>query len=200
MALPFDPDKVRVVGGVVPVAEDVGGAGNTGFGAFSASENGVLLYRSGATGFFPNRTLAWLDYSGKQVALIGEPKASGYSALSPDGKHAAITIATTGGAENIWLQDLDRAVPTKFTFGPEKARAPTWSPDGGSIIFTAQGALTNSFYRKPANSAGTEELLLHAGINAYPSDVSPDGKFLVYSETGTNTKNDLWLLPIQGEH
>jgi Tol biopolymer transport system component len=55
-------------------------------------------------------------------------------------------------------------------------------------------------YLKPASGAAKEVLLLHGGANAYPSDWSRDGKLLVYSQTGEKTKDDIWLLPLDGDH
>jgi Tol biopolymer transport system component len=44
-----------------------------------------------------------------------------------------------------------------------------------------------------------EEKIVRPGSNATPLDISPDGKLLVYSVTGTNTRDDLWLLRLKGE-
>src|SRR4029077_6727880 len=55
-------------------------------------------------------------------------------------------------------------------------------------------------YRKPANGTGKEELLLGEGINSRPVDWSRDGKFVVYESTGSTTGNDIWLLPMEGDH
>ena len=82
---------------------------------------------------------------------------------------------------------------------PKLGRVAVWSPDGSYLVF-GNGQFKQSFFRKPANSAAAEEFLLQVGGNATPLDISPDGKLLVYSDTGENTKDDLWLLPLQGEH
>ena len=64
---------------------------------------------------------------------------------------------------------------------------------GGGEYFSSHG------YRKLSNGGGTEELLLHAGANAFPTSVSADGKWLAYSQTGNKTKDDIWLFPLAGE-
>ncbi len=197
MALPFDAGTLRAAGAAVPVAQDVGEAGTVGFAAFSASENGVLLYRSGD--FRLKSTLVWLDRSGTQIEAKSEAQQFESLALSPDGKQAAVSIRTSPDTVDVWLQDLERGVPTKFTFGPE-------TREGGGLVSRWQlsrfweRAIQASFFRKPANGAAAEEFLLQVGGNATPLDISPDGKLLVYSDTGGNTKDDLWLLPLQGEH
>jgi Tol biopolymer transport system component len=68
------------------------------------------------------------------------------------------------------------------------------------VVFSlvSPGAFSTDIYQKTAVNGGDEELLLHAGINGYPTDWSSDGKFLVYQQQETKTGNDLWLLPLDG--
>lgn len=197
MALPFDAGTLRAAGAPVPVAQNVGQAGTEGYAAFSASENGVLVYRSGD--FSLKSTLVWLDRSGKQIGAKSEARQFESLALSPDGKQAAVSIRTSRETADVWLQDLEHGVPTKFTLGPEAREGGVWSPNGRHLVF-GNGQLKQSFFRKPVNSAAAEEFLLQVGGNATPLDISPDGKWLVYSDTGENSRDDLWLLPLQGEH
>jgi Tol biopolymer transport system component len=199
MALPFDAGTPRSMGAAKPVAQDVGRAGPIGFDAFSASENGVLLYRAGNVA--QNRVLVWLDRSGKPIETKSEAQPIDSVALSPDGKQAAISILTSQASGDVWLQDLVRGTQTKFTFGPGFRRWPVWYPDGSYLLFHFLQQRASEFFRKPANSGAGDELLLEAaGDNSIPLDISRDGKFLVYSATGGNTKDDLWLMPLGGEH
>jgi serine/threonine protein kinase len=197
MALPFDAGTLRAAGAAILVAQDVGEAGTAGFAAFSASENGVLLYRSGD--FTLKSTLAWVDRSGTQIEAKNEAQQFESLALSPDGKQAAVSIRTSPESIDVWLQDLERGVPTKFTSGPETRESAVWSHDGSYLVF-GDGQFRQSLFRKPATGVTAEEFLLWVGGNAIPLDISHDGKLLVYSDTGGNTKDDLWLLPLQGEH
>ena len=183
MALPFDPDKLRATGSVVPVAEDVRDNANVGFGAFSSSENGVLLYRLGASAG-RNRTLVWLDRSGKQLEVKSEAK----QLVDP--------AAFTG-----------RKARRDF-HGPLRNRRGYLAPGPGArradkILLQrrigAESGLVSGRQLHRFFEHSCEELLLHGGVNAFPSDISPDGKLLVYSETEAKTKDDLWLLPLQGD-
>ena len=135
--------------------------------------------------------------SGKRV----EGKAEGpyYSlALSPDGRLAAVSLAGAGRNSDVWLRDLENGRQTKFTFNGDR-RLPLWSHDGNFIFLSNANSRESVFYRKLSNGGGTEELLLHAGANAFPTSVSADGKWLAYSQTGNKTKDDIWLLPLAGE-
>jgi predicted Ser/Thr protein kinase len=90
MAQNFDAAKLRLVGEPVPVAEQVGTLGRTGF--FSVSANGaVLAYRTGS--FAANNQLTWFDRQGKALGTAGEPGPHGALSLSSDGTRAAVVQA-----------------------------------------------------------------------------------------------------------
>jgi len=50
-------------------------------------------------------------------------------------------------------------------------------------------------YQKLSSGAGAEEPLLKSGEPKYPTDWSPDGRFLLYTTVG----GDVWLLPLSGD-
>jgi Tol biopolymer transport system component len=54
-------------------------------------------------------------------------------------------------------------------------------------------------YRKPANGAGAEELLLPVKTLAIPKSWSPDGRFLIYAQINPGTGADLLALPVEGD-
>ena len=199
MAQPFDPQALTLTGEMFPVAEQVADGGNAGFGAFSVSENGTLVYRTG--GPESNRELVWMDRTGTRLRVVTKPGAMAFSpAISPDERTAAVQIQATGLTADIWLQDLERDVISRFTFRPSIHNSPIWSPDGSRVAFLLRTPSTRSYdiYQKPASGSGQEELLLHAGVNGRPNDWSPDGQWIVYQQTGQTTANDLWLLPLEG--
>jgi serine/threonine protein kinase len=202
VAQPFDPERLQITGGIVPIAEYVGIAGNTGYGAFSASGEGTLVY--GAGNGSSNRQLVWLDRTGKRLSVISKPDAIGNPALSPNGKTASFVIGNvTAVAADIWLQDLERGALSRFTFGPGSNGYPVWSPDGRTIVFTTT-AIAGSYdiYQKTASGAGNSELVFHGGNfsnSTQVDDWSADGKFIVFSNRNEKTKDDLWLLPMAGD-
>ena len=73
MAQPFDATRLKTIGDMFPVAEQVPTSANIGFGAFSVSENGVLVYRS--EGEASDRELVWMDRAGKRLGAFGKPGA-----------------------------------------------------------------------------------------------------------------------------
>jgi serine/threonine protein kinase/Tol biopolymer transport system component len=195
MAQPFDNHRLEFKGQATPLAEQVadtiGGTG--GVGAFSASANDVLVYlRGGATS---NRQLTWFDRQGKVLGTAGEP--GDYHeelALSPDGTRVAFS-KRGGQASNIWLLDLSRDTPTRFTFGSTLDYDPVWSPDGRRIIFSSGSDL----YQKPASGVKDGELLLKSSGAPHAESWSRDGRFLLYDLFDPKTKYDIWVLPLEGE-
>jgi eukaryotic-like serine/threonine-protein kinase len=200
MAQPFDAQRLKTMGDMFPIAEQVSISVNAGFGAFSVSENGVLVYRSDGAG--SGRELAWMDRAGKRLGTLGKPGDFYGVAISPDEKTLAVSIRN-GSQRDIWLEDLGRGVLSRFTFRSGINRSPVWSPNSSRVIFGFQSLSLSSYsseiYQKPAGGNGQEELLLHSVLNGFPDDWSPDGKWIVYEQTGQKTATDLWLLPLSGD-
>jgi eukaryotic-like serine/threonine-protein kinase len=198
MAQPFDPHSLKATGEMFPVAEQVPTGGNIGFGAFSISESGTLVYYSGGT--VASRELVWMDRAGKRLGVVGKPAVYWELAVSPDERSVAVVIAN-GSQWDIWLEDLARGVMSRFTFRSGMNRCPVWSPDGSRVAFTLNPLNSSPWdiYQKSAGGNGQEELLLHAGTDGCPNDWSPDGKWIVYEQLARKNVRDLWLLPLDGE-
>jgi hypothetical protein len=88
MAQPLDARTYDLAGEPVPVADQVGAHFN--YGLFSASANGVLAYRSGAS-VATNTELMWFDRAGQPLGRLGPPGDYNDLALSADGRRAAVT-------------------------------------------------------------------------------------------------------------
>jgi Tol biopolymer transport system component len=54
-------------------------------------------------------------------------------------------------------------------------------------------------YRKAVSGPEGEHLLLESAHNKFPQDWSPDGKFLLYSESDQYNRPSLWALPTDGK-
>ena len=195
MAQAFDSDKLELSGDAAPVAEQVGSAYETAY--FSASPNAVV-YRTANSG----RTyqLTWFDRQGKPGRKVGEPSNILAARLSPDGTRVVFRKDSPTD-KDLWLLDLARETTTRFTFGPGIAQIPLWSPDGTEIVFSSNREGVFNLYRKPANGAKEEQLLLRTKENKAAFGWSRDGRFLLYSSSQKPTFNqqDLWVLPMQGD-
>ncbi len=197
MAQRFDADKLAVVGDSFPIAEDVGFDGTTYQGFFSVSDNGVLVYHSGAAG---KTQFTWTDRSGKELGIVGESADQGDLQLSPDGARLAFwQVEFRTGAINIWLMELARGTASRFTFEQTIDFGPIWSPDGNRIVFASLRYGPPSLFQRLSNSAGNDEPLLKNFIPKIPYDWSRDARFIIYGVIDPKTSWDLWVLPMDGD-
>jgi Tol biopolymer transport system component/tRNA A-37 threonylcarbamoyl transferase component Bud32 len=189
LAQPFDLRRLETVGEATPVAEQLGSRG--GFGFFSASVNGTLVYRGASTG---DERLGWLDRQGNRLGMVGEPHQYSDVAISPDEKRVALGRIEPG--RDIWLTDFAHASDTRFTFDPATERNPVWSPDGSRIAFSSNRLGTHDLYQHASNGSGQDELLFKSDHLKFATDWSRDGRYLLYFEPDPKSKRDLWVLPM----
>jgi Tol biopolymer transport system component len=194
MAQPMDSRTFEMAGEAFPIAERVGWF--QAYGYFSASDNGVLAYRSGA-GEFGTMQLMWFDREGKPLSAAGPPGLNNEFALSPDGKQVAVSQRDPQtGNMDLWLLDVLRGVPQRFTFDPAQERSPIWSPDGSRVTFASNRDGPFNLSQKDAGGTGSEQALFKSDLTKYPLDWSSDGRRLLYYVEDLKTKADLWVLPL----
>lgn len=147
-----------------------------------------------------DRQLTWYDREGKEISKVGQPGNYMDLVLSPDGKRAAASRIVDGNAD-IWVIDLERGLPTRFTFNVAAEDDPAWSADGGSLLFTSnRDNDLRKLYRKLASGAGNEELISDTvRVHNIGIDWSPDGKNILYASRGEKTGFDIWVLPLGGD-
>jgi serine/threonine protein kinase len=211
MAQAFNPGSMELSGEPQPIAEHVAVNGSTIRAMFSASETGTLVYQSGeaSTGW----DLVWFGRDGKPIETVAQASRYIGPSLSPDGTRFVVTIfvGNQGIADN-WIFDLARATRTRMTFSSSvtpyaNLGGATWTPDSKTIFYTAVSQGVFRIYGKAADGSSSERLILDSGdASAYPSSVSPDGRYLVYmkrlnpNQTGNDqTGNHIWALPLSAE-
>ena len=193
LALPLDTKRFE------PAAEPFTVAGQVGFrlsrGLFSASANGVLVYRNSGSG--TGRRLVWFDRQGKGLATFAAPGIGAGLRLSPDGKRVAMDAVDESGIRNIWLLDAERGVPARFTFGGGRDTCAIWSAHGALLVFGSDRNTLGTYemYQKPAGGSGSELRLLKSGLSMLPNDWSSDMRYLLYGASGPKKASDLWVLP-----
>jgi WD40 repeat protein len=192
----FDAEKARLRGEPVRLTDHVARFGN--FGYFGASASGALVYRTGGEALASFYQAAWLDRQGVRVNASTKGDFN-MLALSPDdGRLAIVRVdhsSGKSGQSDIWSLDLTRKTFTRLTF--EGGTNPVWSPDGKLVAYTSSKAAGDGIYRRPSDGSGTEEELLAPGkARRIVNNWSRDGRFLLYSQSKSDTNYDLWLLPI----
>ena len=196
MAQRFDAKRLELAGDAFPIESDVGFNPITLETLFSVSDDGTLAYVSaGAT----KTRLIWFGRDGKEIGPTGPPGYYNSVSLSPDGKRVAFDQASESGDLDIWILDLDRGVPSRFTFDPTTEFFPIWSADGSRIVFSSLRGAPPNLYQKITSGAGTEELLLKSARPNLPTSWSADGRFLIFAVLDPKTKWDIWVLPMFGD-
>ncbi|MBV9498913.1 MAG: protein kinase [Acidobacteriaceae bacterium] len=193
MALPFDMKRLEAAGDAFPVSQGIASAANSRWLA-AASKQGVLAYVSGQRSPWQ---YIWRDRQGRNLGAAGDAGGvvvtNGQMMISPDGKQLA------GDPDGeIWMLEFPTGVATQLTFAPDEALNPVWSPDGRYVAYD-KGGVRVGIYRKPANGAGAEELLLPTNGLSFPKSWSPDGRFLIYAQVNPGTGADLLAFPIEAD-
>jgi len=196
MAEGFDANRLTLSGEPVSVVEHVWSYRTFGF--FSASNNGLLVYRAGGTAKLDGQ-ITWFDRAGTPVGSVGPRGSFDAIALSPDGSMVAASQFAVPTGRDLWLIDVARNVPTRFSFSPAINTSPVWSPDGTRVVFASRRDGPLNLYVKEAAGTKAEQPLLRSDLLQFPNDWSSDGRYLIYTQTDPVTKNDLWILPMTGE-
>jgi Tol biopolymer transport system component len=116
--------------------------------------------------------------------------------VAPDGRHVAVQRAearNTVSGRDLWVGDLARGIFDRLTTGENFQQLPIWSSDSREIICSTNGKGGGGLYSVSIN--GGEKALLVAGT-LFPSDVTSDGKWLIYTQRGETTRQDIWMLPL----
>jgi len=197
VALPFDPERVAVSGGPVPVAQGMerapGGSTQTSTAQYAFSLNGTFVHVAAGASNLEPRTLVWVDRDGKVEPVIPQEAPYGTPRVSPNGGRIATAINQEGN-EDIWIIDAARGVRTRLTTGPERDIFPLWTRDDTRITFTSSRTGAQTLYWMPADGSGVAEPLTEANRSQGANSWSPDGKTLAFHDVGVTTNYDLWML------
>jgi eukaryotic-like serine/threonine-protein kinase len=196
MAQPFDPASGTLSGEPQNVAKGVMNDASTWHMDASASDDGLLVFGSGASG---DLELVWMDRRGKISTIANKLPDLQSAVLSPQGDRVALQM--NAGQTDIWVLDLTRGVRTRVTFGPVGNVSPIWSPDGKWIAYSSAQNGHFAICRKPSDGSGAEECLLTVDQQPGLHDWSRDGKYLLYSlPLPGGPLREILALPLQGEH
>ena len=98
---------------------------------------------------------------------------------------------------DIWLIDLARGIPTRFTFDDAWDWDPVWSPDNTRVAFSSsRGHGPFHLYVKDTSGVRPEEQLQKSDVAERPCDWSPDGRYLMYTRglPSSGGSARLWVL------
>jgi eukaryotic-like serine/threonine-protein kinase len=191
----FDAKAARLAGPPVSLAPFVYYFYTSRWAGFTTSRTGTLAYQPS-----DNLTrLAWFDRSGRVLGEVGTEGAGETISLSvsPDGRSALFDRTRRDlGTYDVWMLDLARDIETRLTSDPNTEFDPVWLPDGKRFIYSAVRESLPQLVRRDL-AGGSEETLLPPGTFQEAMDVTPDGKSLLFAQTG-QFGFGLWMMPLSG--
>ncbi|SMC29639.1 TolB protein [Andreprevotia lacus DSM 23236] len=98
-------------------------------------------------------------------------------AWSPNGQQLAVTLTRDGGSQIFIVNADGSGSPRRLTNTGEINTEASFTPDGGSVLFTSDRGGSPQIYRQPVGGGGAERITFQNGYNA-SGKLSPDGKTL----------------------
>ncbi len=195
MAIPFDPDQLKVTGSASIIIED---ALTYPVAQYCVSESGTLAYAPGGTVAGRNNTLVWVTSSGNEepVGLPARPYAS--VRLSPDGRQIAAHIGGAASDSDIYIGDLSRLVLTRLTFLPAYDVRPRWAPISKRVTYCSERNHPPQLYWIFPDGTG-DERLWNSEPNSLemPGSWSSDEHYFAFAKSTIQTQWDIWVLSME---
>jgi len=195
-AQPFEPQKRRLSGEPVRVADDLGFSfGEMSAYAFSVSRRGTLVYWSGP--LQPLNQLTWFSRSGQRLGTVGEPDEIVGFALSPANDRLVVERHDAKrSAGGLWLVEtatgVSSSLPSPVGWRAWFGATPVWAPSGDRVLFATFPGVWEQSLR-----GGTPERI--SDLYGWLLDVSADGTRVLLNRDDAETNADLWVLPLDGD-
>ena len=187
-AVPFDPDRLEVLGSPVTLVEDVM-VTPSGDANVRITDTGRLIYISGADVGSSSAELVTVDREGQTISRVASRLSGPQHRLSPDGSRVAYQVDG-----DLWIHDFESSTNTRLT--ENGGSFPVWAPGGSAITFSSNRAGGFDLYTRPVDVSGPPTLLLDVDDAVVPGSWTPDGQTLVYYAVNGETQRDLWTLRI----
>jgi len=174
-AMPFDLESLSLKGPPISMIDNVERAQDGGAIYFSLSDTGLLLYAP--TG--QRHQMVWVDRNGVETPISSSRAPFRNPRLSPNGKSIAVAVSDETRRSDIWIYDVEGGAKRRLTTEGHNL-APVWTSEGTSLTFSSNGSVA----KMRASGTGTREILLPRDQNRYPCSWSPDGRDLLFEESG----------------
>jgi serine/threonine-protein kinase len=195
-ALPFDAASATARGGAVPLVDDLYVSHTGGYGMFAVSPGGALAYVAQSVGS-PPCELVWMDRAGRATPASGERRQYLSVAISPDDRHAAVTIM--GDSRDLWTLSFARGTLSRLTSGDITEFDPVWSVDGRELYYIVDRP-PFELHRIAVGSPDTGKPLWNEEIELDRTSlaVSPDGRSLAFVQSELDTGDNVYVRPLDG--
>ncbi|HZI28184.1 MAG TPA: protein kinase [Gemmatimonadaceae bacterium] len=190
----IDPDRLRVIGEPVTIAEDI----EIMVDAMDVtmSSRGTLIFGTRST-IEDRAELTWTARDGSSrvidPAWFGDFQSL---ALSPDGSRLAVTLITGTQKMDIWTKAIAGGPPARLTLGSNRSFRPAWTADGRSVGYVVEQHDQRHLFARPADGSASERRVIDTPVNQ--ALWSKDGRWLVY-RTGRVDDLDIYARRTAGD-
>jgi serine/threonine-protein kinase len=191
-AVPFDATRLAVSGNSAAVAEGVGLMGSAS-AHYDVSLDGRLVYVEGGLSSRADRTVAWVDRSGKETPIAAPPRNYFYARISPDSRK--LTLDMRDDEEDIWIWDVGRDVLSRLTDAKGSDQYGLWTRDSSRVVFSSQLAGRQElFWHRPDGVGQPQQISDSKALNLlpFPNAVTRDGKHVIF-RSAVEGNNDLFI-------
>jgi hypothetical protein len=190
-AVAFDKDRLDVESSPVRMTAEPGSFN------FAVSSDGSLLYVAGVGR--TERTLEWVDRTGKSVPLDAPSGPYVYPQLSPDETRVALVVAdeTLRVGRDVSILDIGRGQLDPLTQDPSDNSTLAWSPDGSRVAYGSARTGTFDVFWQAADGSGAPEPLLTGERVQMPIRFAADGRLLVSADVPGRAR-DILALSVDG--
>ena len=196
MAVPFDPEQLRVLGPPAPAIQDLRRESWDGAGQYALAADGTLLFARGADA--AKSVPVWVDHTGRVTDTVPVPPGDYFNIFaSNNGKRIELTSYQASGEQTVSILDVDRGL-TQTLRVAGLVSFTSWWPDGeyASIYLGPYSALERGItWRVPVGGTGNRDSLLGPGWMV--RDVSRDLRFLSVVRFGDSA--GVWLVSADGK-
>ena len=197
-AVAFDPDRLEVKGGPVPVVEGVrrSPGATSGAAQYSVSETGSIVYVPGpTTSSLAQAEIVLVDRKGVVEPLKLAAGPYDVPRVSPDGKRIAF------GTENekeaiVFTYDLAGTNAIQRLTHAGKNRFPVWSADSRRVTFQSDREGDLGIFWQAADGTGVVERLTkpNPGESHEPESWSPKPNQVLLFNVRKGSEVSLWML------
>ena len=175
-AVPFSPQRGELTGEAFGVARRV----NT----LSVSDNGIMVYRKVSES---PQQLTVVDRRGRIERIIGQPQDRIRElVLSPTEKQVMVE-SEEGVLAALWLYEIESGIGSRLTSADLNYSRPSFTPDGGSVVFSVSPAVNPGlargnalFMRMDLDVLDEMKPFSADSLRGWAPTLSRDGRFLVY--------------------
>jgi len=180
-AVPFSLQTCTPTGDPFPVVRGAFGS--------SVSSNGTLVHTD------PTLTqIVVRDRAGVRTGAMGPPQSYILSFdVSPDGRRAALSTEGDGNVD-IWIQETDRSVRSRFTTHPALDTSPYWAPDGKALAFTSDRDGQNDLFLQPLDGGKPAARMAPSKARRMSRSWSSDGRFFFFQLPVANNSFNIGYL------